>query len=165
MRNKKNNVNENALCKSIPAFSSVEVKRIQWASNLNALMLHSGKSRTEMAQICGISKGRITRILSGDSNLTIETICSFANSLGYDVDIAFYNTPMTKPYQPWNAGQLEFATFRKFKKIISEERSLTTVTSGINSTMREIAIESDHITATWVNTPIAKSTQIKEFIF
>lgn len=164
MRNKKNNFNENALCKSIPAFSSAEVKKIQWASNLNALMLHSGKSRTEMAEICGISKGRITRILSGDSNLTIETICSFANALGYDVDIAFYNTPTTKPYQPWNAGQIEFATFRKFKKVISEERSLTTVASMFNPPMREIAVESDHIT-TWVSSPIAKSTQIKEFVF
>lgn len=164
MKNKKNNANKNVLYKSIPNFSSAEVKKIQWASNLNALMLHSGKSRTEMAEICGISKGRITRILSGDSNLTIETICSFANSLGYDVDIAFYNTPMTKPYQPWNAGQTEFATFRKFKKVISEERSLTTVASSINLPMREIAVESDHIT-TWLSTPIAKSTQIKEFVF
>jgi len=164
MKNKKNFVNQNHICKNIPSFSSIEVKKIQWASALNALMLHSGKSRSEMAEICGISRGRITRILSGDANLTIETICSFANSLGYDVDIAFYNTPMTKPYQPWNAGQIEFATFRKFKKVISEERGLTTVASGINPIMREIAVESENIT-TWINGPIAKSTQIKQFVF
>ncbi|WP_312158877.1 helix-turn-helix transcriptional regulator [Acinetobacter sp.] len=164
MKNKKNNVNKNILCKSIPSFSSVEMKKIQWASSLNALMLHSGKSRSEMAEICGISKGRITRILSGDSNLTIETICSFANSLGYDVDIAFYNSPMTKPYQPWNSGQLEFATFKKFKKILSEERSLTTTTSNFNPFIREIAVGSNCIT-TWTNASTAKSATIKEFVF
>lgn len=164
MNNKKIFVNQNHICKNIPNFSSLDVKKIQWASALNALMLHSGKSRSEMAEICGISKGRITRILSGDANLTIETICSFANSLGYDVDIAFYNTPMTKPYQPWNAGQIEFATFRKFKKVISDERGLTTVASGINPILREIAVDSES-TTTWINSPLSKSTQIKQFVF
>ncbi|MEW9128866.1 helix-turn-helix domain-containing protein, partial [Acinetobacter baumannii] len=103
--------NKKVMCKTISNFSAIEVKKIQWASALNALMLHSGKSRSEMAEACNISKGRVTRILSGDSNLTIESICSFANALGYDVDIAFYNSSMTKPYQPWNSGQIEFATF------------------------------------------------------
>ncbi|QQN89404.1 MULTISPECIES: helix-turn-helix domain-containing protein [Acinetobacter] len=159
-----NDNKKNVVCKKISNFSSIDVKKIQWASALNALMVHSGKSRTEMAEICNISKGRITRILSGDSNLTIESICSFANSLGYDVDIAFYNSPMTKPYQPWNSGQLEFATFKKFKKIISEERSLTTTTSNFNSSIREIAIGSDCIN-TWTNACIARSDKIKEFIF
>ena len=160
MKNKKNDI----ICKGTSRFISNDVKKIQWASALNALMVHSGKSRTEMAEICNISKGRITRILSGDSNLTLETICSFANALGYDVDISFYNSPMTKPYQPWNVGQTEFATFKRFKKILSEERSLTAVASNTTPPSRQIAVGSDYRT-TWVSAPESTSTQIKEFVF
>lgn len=110
-----------------------EIKKMQWASTLNALMIHSGKSRSEIAHLCGISKGRVTRILSGHSNLTIETICLFAHALNYDVDIAFHNSPLTKPYQPWNIGQKEFATFRAIKEISSNERNITTISSNPRS--------------------------------
>lgn len=151
-------------CANTQNFSSIEVKKIQWASALNALMLHSGKTRSEMAETCNISKGRITRILSGDSNLTIETICSFAHSLGYDVDIAFYNSPTTKPFQPWNSGQYEFSTFRKLKKILSEERNLTTASLTSNANLRELAIDFNY-TPTWLDTSEAENSKIIEFSF
>ncbi|EHU2111557.1 helix-turn-helix domain-containing protein [Acinetobacter baumannii] len=156
--------NKKVMCKAISNFSAIEVKKIQWASALNALMLHSGKSRSEMAEACNISKGRVTRILSGDSNLTIESICSFANALGYDVDIAFYNSSMTKPYQPWNSGQIEFATFKKVKKILFEERVLTASTPNLNTKVREIAVGSNSHT-TWFSATKAQSIEIKEFTF
>ncbi|MEF0707958.1 DNA-binding protein, partial [Acinetobacter baumannii] len=116
------------------------------------------------AEACNISKGRVTRILSGDSNLTIESICSFANALGYDVDIAFYNSSMTKPYQPWNSGQIEFATFKKVKKILFEERVLTASTPNLNTQVREIAVGSNSHT-TWFSATKAQSIEIKEFTF
>lgn len=121
------NQNLNAVCKQAIYSDSLELKKMQWGSALNALMIHSGKTRSEMAQCSGITKGRITRILSGDANLTLETVCKFAHALGYDVDIAFYNSTETKPYQPWNKGQGEFATYRKIKTLMLHDITPTTV--------------------------------------
>lgn len=115
------------ICRQSLRSNAVELKKMQWGSALNALMIHSSKSRSEMAIISGISKGRITRILSGDANLTLETVCKFAHSLGYDVDIAFYNSAETKPYQPWNKGQSEFSVYRQFKALVMRDVTPTTV--------------------------------------
>lgn len=168
MKNKNICVQSNNMCKANSSITTVELKKMQWASALNGLMIYAGKTRTEMAEISGISKGRITRILSGDSNLTLETICKFANALGYDVDIAFYDSSATKPYQPWNNGQVEFATFKKLKKILSEERTLTTVSHDvltINNVVG-VAIGSPPAnTAYWVDTFNGGERPIKEFVF
>lgn len=154
--------------------NSLKLKKIQWASALNALMIHSGKSRSEMAQLCGISKGRITRILSGEANLTIETICLFANVLKFDVDIAFFNSPTTKPFQPWNKGQKEFSIFREYKKIISEHASIPPIYSECISNSKEISffapLLSDHTANHGPNIGLTSVTvyenrPLKEFVF
>lgn len=155
---------KHSICTSVHPLNTIEVKKAQWASALNALMIHSGKTRSEMAEMTNTSKGRITRILSGDSNLTLETICNFANILGYDVDIAFYQTSLTKPYQPWNVGQTEFAIFRKLKNFMYEERVLTTISS--NSPYDGLAIElSEQSSTYWLNIPKVESPCVKEFVF
>ncbi len=77
------------------------VKMEQVASHLVGLLRHSNTSRTELATQLGWKKSRITKVLSGDENLTLKTISAITQQLGYDFDIVFHNKNYVKPKQPW----------------------------------------------------------------
>lgn len=76
------------------------------ASDLVFLLKHSGLSRSELASILDWKKSRVTRVLSGDENLTIKTITSVAECLGYGFDVVFYNENYDQPKQPWHIDKL-----------------------------------------------------------
>lgn len=76
------------------------------ASDLVFLLKHSGLSRSELASRLGWNKSRVTRILSGDENLTIKTITSVAECLGYGFDVIFYNENYEQPKQPWHIDRI-----------------------------------------------------------
>lgn len=71
------------------------------AVDLVFLLKHSGLSRKELADKLNCPKSRITKILSGDENLTIKTITQVAEVLGYAFDVVFYNKNYPRPKQPW----------------------------------------------------------------
>jgi plasmid maintenance system antidote protein VapI len=50
-------------------------------------MRESKVTRADLAQIMGVSPGRVSQILSGDENLTLRTVASVADALGADVEI------------------------------------------------------------------------------
>lgn len=77
------------------------IKMEQVASHLVGLLRHRKISRSDLAQQLGWSKGRVTKVLSGDVNLTIKTITTITEKLGYDFDIVFHNKNYEKPKQPW----------------------------------------------------------------
>lgn len=77
------------------------IKMEQVASHLIGLLRHQNISRSELAQKLGWSKGRVTRVLSGDVNLTIKTITTITQKLGYDFEVVFHNKNYEKPKQPW----------------------------------------------------------------
>lgn len=76
------------------------------ATDLVFLLKHSGLSRSELASKLGWSKSRITKVLSGDENLTVKTITSIAESLGYAFDVVFYNENYEQPKQPWHIDKM-----------------------------------------------------------
>ena len=71
------------------------------ATDLVFLLKHSGLSRSELANKLDWKKSRVTKVLSGDENLTIKTITSVAECLGYGFDVVFYNENYDQPKQPW----------------------------------------------------------------
>lgn len=77
------------------------IKMEQVASHLVGLLRHSQISRSELALKLGWSKGRVTKVLSGDMNLTLKTIATITHKLGYDFDVVFHNKKYEKPKQPW----------------------------------------------------------------
>lgn len=79
------------------------------ASSLVSLLKHSGNSRAQLAGKLDCRRNRVTRILSGDENLTLKTITSVAEALGYAFDIVFYNKDYAKPKQPWHIDRLNKA--------------------------------------------------------
>lgn len=77
------------------------IKMEQVASHLVGLLRHCNMSRSELARELGWKKSRVTRVLSGDENLTIKTITTITHKLGYDFDVIFHNKNYEKPKQPW----------------------------------------------------------------
>ena len=86
------------------------IKMEQVASHLVGLLRHRKISRTELAKDLGWSKGRVTKVLSGDENLTIKTITTITSKLGYDFDIIFHNKNYEKPKQPWQIDREKTTT-------------------------------------------------------
>lgn len=78
-----------------------ELKKNYLATQLAALMSYNGKTRSEMAAELGWQKSRVTKVLSGNDNLTIKSICEFSTHLGYDFDILFHFHEQPRPKQPW----------------------------------------------------------------
>lgn len=78
-----------------------EFKRIEIASDLSALLVHSGYSRADIARSLNWTRSRITNVLSGDANPTVKTIYEFSRALGYDFDLTFRKPSDMPPPQPW----------------------------------------------------------------
>ncbi|MBW8892726.1 MAG: helix-turn-helix domain-containing protein [Burkholderiales bacterium] len=94
----------------LPPLDPFEIKKDQIAAQLAALLSHSGKTRTEIADALGWKKSRITSILSGRSNLTTRTIWDFCSSLSFDFDVVFRRASQPTAQQPWQQYSAEALT-------------------------------------------------------
>lgn len=71
------------------------------ASDFILLLKHVGVTREQFAELTGYSINYISRILSGDVNMSIHDITVLAEALGYSFDIVFFNEEYERPLQPW----------------------------------------------------------------
>ncbi|ESN06202.1 helix-turn-helix domain-containing protein [Enterobacter hormaechei] len=87
-------------------FSDVDatfIKKHQVASEFLSLISHENIQRKVLAEKLGWSEGRLSRVLSGELNLTIKTITSLSIALDYDFSIYFHKHNDYKECQPWEA--------------------------------------------------------------
>src|SRR5690606_36288763 len=56
-------------------------------AGINGLLESLRLERRELADRLGVSKGRVTQLLSGDGNLTLRTLAAMAWALGYEFDL------------------------------------------------------------------------------
>lgn len=59
------------------------------ALEVERLMEHEGITRTELSDRIESSRPYITKVLSGDANMTLKTLAKLANALGRRVKVAF----------------------------------------------------------------------------
>lgn len=78
-----------------------ELKSVDVAADLVLLLHHAGKSRAELARALGWSRGRVTQVLSGRENLTVQTIAAVTRALGHTFDTVFRKSAESAPAQPW----------------------------------------------------------------
>lgn len=78
-----------------------ELKSVDVAADLTLLLHHAGKTRADLARTLGWSRARVTQVLSGDGNLTVQTIAAVAQALGYTFDAVFRKTGAQAASQPW----------------------------------------------------------------
>ena len=80
-----------------------ELKAVDVAADLTLLLHHAGKSRADLARALGWSRARVTQVLSGNENLTVQTIAAVTKALGYTFDAVFRKTGASAATQPWHA--------------------------------------------------------------
>lgn len=83
-----------------------ELAKVLVAADLTVLVAHSGISRSELAKKLGWSRARVSQVLSGQGNLTIETIHAVAQAAGFAFDVAFRKSGAIRARQPWEEPRL-----------------------------------------------------------
>lgn len=70
-------------------------------------MLHSaGMSRADLARRLDWKASRVTRALSGNENLTINTLAEIINAAGMDFDIMLRSRRACRALQPWEGANI-----------------------------------------------------------
>jgi len=80
-----------------------ELKAVDVAADLTLLLHHTGKTRADLARALGWSRARVTQVLSGHENLTVQTIAAVTKALGYTFDAVFRKMGAPAAAQPWDA--------------------------------------------------------------
>lgn len=80
-----------------------ELKAMDVAADLTLLLHHAEKSRADLARATGWSRARVTQVLSGHENLTVQTISAVTKALGYTFDAVFRKAGAPAAAQPWDA--------------------------------------------------------------
>lgn len=99
-------MNDISLFDFIDELEPEDIQKEVVAADLSMLLVHANCSRSQLATGLGYTKSRISRILSGDENLTLKTLTKVADALGYTFDVIFYNEKYDQPKQPWHIDRL-----------------------------------------------------------
>ncbi len=83
---------------------AAEVAKVAVAADLTVLLTQAGLSRAELAKRLGWSRPRVTQVLSGEGNLTIETVFAVAQALGHTFDVVFRKQDERRVPQAWERG-------------------------------------------------------------
>ncbi len=78
-----------------------ELAKVSVAADLTILVAESGISRSDLAKRLGWSRARVTQVLSGESNLTIETIYAVTKATGAAFDVVFRKPGSVRVPQIW----------------------------------------------------------------
>lgn len=78
-----------------------ELKAVDVAADLTLLLNHAGVSRADLARKLGWSRARVSQVLSGQENITVQTIATVAGALGYTFDTVFRKAGVSAASQPW----------------------------------------------------------------
>ncbi len=79
----------------------LEIKKEEISSQLSALLSFSGLSRSEVSRYLNWKRSRVSKVLSGEENLTIKTIFQFCGAIGYNFSVIFTKPEEKIPLQPW----------------------------------------------------------------
>jgi transcriptional regulator with XRE-family HTH domain len=87
-----------------------ELAKTAVAADLAVLVARAGVSRTELAKRLGWSKARVSQVLSGNGNLTVETIHAVTRALGHRFDVVFRAAHEARAPQLWErSARLELS--------------------------------------------------------
>lgn len=121
----------------LPPLDLFEIKKEEIATQLAALMVFSGGTRSYVSEKLHWKKSRLTQVLSGNANPTAKTIYEFSKSLGYDFDLIFRKFEQNRPRQPWESSQEVLSTV--VHKAIEPSSVVTVVIKSLREVSEEIA--------------------------
>ena len=82
-----------------------ELAKVAVAADLAILVAESGISRSGLAKKLGWTRARVSQVLSGQGNLTIETMHAVAKAAGVSFDVVFRKPAAARALQPWQQRQ------------------------------------------------------------
>ncbi len=80
--------------------SQVEIQKLSIVEELLQHMKREGINRSELAERMGVGPSRITKMLSGDENLTIDTLVRAGRAVGADLIQTFVPQGQKGRWQP-----------------------------------------------------------------
>jgi transcriptional regulator with XRE-family HTH domain len=86
--------------KSTPDYKR-KAARAAVTADLRILMANAGKSQKEVAEAIGISPAALSAKLSGDKNLTLDSIVDIAGAAGAEIDVVFRAAGTPRTRQMW----------------------------------------------------------------
>jgi len=89
IRSKKQSPLAEAFAEPLSLESEVEFRKLIVVEELLQFMKREGINRSELADRMGVPPSRITKMLSGDSNLTIDTLVRAGRAVGADLHQTF----------------------------------------------------------------------------
>mgnify|MGYP003584117598 FL=1 len=97
---------ENFLCEEplfdLAKLNAFKVRKKIIADHLKSIIVHNGFNQNSLSELLGWKTSRMSKVLSGDSNLTLKTIFDICKALDFDFDIVFFNKNYSRPFfQPW----------------------------------------------------------------
>jgi transcriptional regulator with XRE-family HTH domain len=81
-----------------------------FVETLDSYMKRSRISRTELAERAKIHPSQVTRILSGDHNMTVTTMAKLAAALGTELRLELGGRPVVIESKPWRLSQAKQGT-------------------------------------------------------
>ncbi|WP_156466771.1 helix-turn-helix transcriptional regulator [Methylibium sp. Root1272] len=80
------------------------------AANLALMIAQSDKTRTAVSSAAGMKLAQLSRQLSGEVNLTLDTVGRICDAVGWDFDVLFRPVDQTEASQPWQRSPINRAT-------------------------------------------------------
>jgi len=103
----------------LPPIKSCDLKKNDVAIQLTALMAFSKTNRSTLAEKLKWKKSRMTQVLSGKGNPTVNTVFEFCNALGYEFDLIFRLSTERRAAQPWQKAR-SYPTLLPAKQVTSQ---------------------------------------------
>jgi transcriptional regulator with XRE-family HTH domain len=81
--------------------ADAELAKVAVAADLAVLIHRAGLKRSDIAERLGWTRARVSQVLSGEGNLTIETIHAVAKAAGFAFDVLFREKGARRAVQMW----------------------------------------------------------------
>ena len=88
------------------AVAEAEALKVAFADGMVALMKQNGVTKAELARRMGIQPSRVTALLSGTSNLTIDTMVRAARAVGASLHQTLLPAGKKVRWQEWDESEI-----------------------------------------------------------
>ncbi|MHB1145513.1 MAG: helix-turn-helix domain-containing protein [Thiobacillus sp.] len=138
--------------------SGFDSVKIDLSVMLCGLLDKAGITRGELSEKLKWKPSRVTRVLSGDENLTLKTIYEVCHAVGYTFDVVVRKANERQALQPWQRSAIAMDIIRVHKSL----NHRLTEAEAILATAKTLSRRQFAMSADWKNKrnhPSVKYTQ------
>lgn len=122
-----------------------EAKAQEVAVQLAAAVRHAGINQADLAKKLGWKASRVSKVLTGNGNLTLRTIQQVAEAAGLEFDVILRSPSAQRPAQPWEMRDavttvVQGATYRAVSLSIRSSRRRSSRLTGFTQQVQAVAL-------------------------